>query len=571
MLKKLSVRGKLLLDVVPLASMILILIILMGTGEMFVLNKAKNTYYDELKTLTDKLITADRDFYQAMLALEEIAINNKRGDMAAVEKNRESLAENAQQVVDGIDAIEAILLTDEYLYKTYRMEGNENSCQDMITSTRENYVKWKEAADRENMDEAADLFANARAGLNDMEDVLGEYAVYQDEQLQNYIKSSLIITILIMVVVIVILTLLTIYILRYIRLSIEKINASVSALADGRFIPLNEEELHHDEIGNMGRAANSVIGRLSDIIGDIKSAVETVDRSSSELADTAEQISSTTDGISEAVNGISQGAVQQAEEIQNANVNVDKIAEAVVDVMDHTLELNGTASSMSEDSKKAADELDKLGTSSREMSERIGEIASRINATSAAVNSINEKVAAITSIATQTNLLALNASIEAARAGEAGRGFAVVAEEIGKLADDSANSAAQIREQMEALVSESQAAVQTADEVQKSNTTQQEVISNTVDSISKLIAAIETTVSGVGSIDASARDCQSSKDVVVDVMSSLSAISEENAASTQETNASMEELASTVAILAQSAEDLKVLAGHLADDVAFFK
>ena len=124
---------------------------------------------------------------------------------------------------------------------------------------------------------------------------------------------------------------------------------------------------------------------------------------------------------------------------------------------------------------------------------------------------------------------------------------------------------------MDVLLRESQAAVSMAGDVQKTNSEQQKVLAATVESVNMMIEDIAETVTGVQSISDNADSCVSAKDVVVDAMGSLSAISEENAASSQETGASMQELSATVTTLAGSANALRDISDKLNEEMAFFQ
>ena len=349
------------------------------------------------------------------------------------------------------------------------------------------------------------------------------------------------------------------------------INESLDKLSNGHFHKIDKYQNRKDEFGAMVKATNSLIDRLSAIVASIKQSANSVNSSSEALAETTGQISQTADDVSNAVQDIASGATQQAEEIQNATTNTNQISDNIQNVTNNSSTLEESANSMNAESKESAAQLDKLKVSSEEMGHAVDEIYERIGATSKAVENINSKVDAISSIASQTNLLALNASIEAARAGEAGRGFAVVAEEIGQLADDSAKSASEIKEQMDVLLQESQDAVKKAEEVRKATEEQRLILDNSVQSIDGLINQIGQTMQGIQSITQSADACNDSKLVVVDAMDSLSAISEENAASTEETSASMQELSATVATLSTAADNLKEVSNNLMEQIAFFK
>ncbi len=352
---------------------------------------------------------------------------------------------------------------------------------------------------------------------------------------------------------------------------LNEVNTALSHLAEGRFVNIEKFQNRKDEFGDMVNNTNSVLSVLDDIVKNIKESAVAVHKSSEDLAETADQISQTADDVSTAVQEIASGATQQADEIQSVTESVGEIDVATGDVQTSTDDLSGLAGRMQSVSTDSAQSLSDLQKSSQSMSEKIAQITEKIGATSKAVECINEKVEGITSIATQTNLLSLNASIEAARAGEAGKGFAVVAGEIGTLAENSRLMADEIRKEMDELLTSSQAAVEMAAEVQKGNEEQAQVLGATVDSVNAMIGDIASTVTGVKNIETDAVTCVNAKNVVADAMSSLSAISEENAASSEETGASMQELSATVTTLASSANTLKEIADKLSSDMEFFK
>ena len=68
-----------------------------------------------------------------------------------------------------------------------------------------------------------------------------------------------------------------------------------------------------------------------------------------------------------------------------------------------------------------------------------------------------------------------------------------------------------------------------------------------------------------------AKSCDSSGEVIVDLMTNLSAISEENAASAETTAMTMSELSMETVRLADTSEELLKLAETLKEDLEFFK
>lgn len=190
---------------------------------------------------------------------------------------------------------------------------------------------------------------------------------------------------------------------------------------------------------------------------------------------------------------------------------------------------------------------------------------------SKAVEKINELTGTIMEISSQTGLLALNASIEAARAGEAGKGFAVVASEIQKLSSQSDSTASKIQEIITDLQNDSKETLEVMRSTEVLVREQYEKLAATKERFKEVGNGINVSKHGTDVIKGNAEVCDSSRVTVVDVISNLSAISEENAASTQQTTSSMQELNATINILAETAAKVKEVSDQLNEDMKYFK
>ncbi|MBP5222117.1 MAG: methyl-accepting chemotaxis protein, partial [Lachnospiraceae bacterium] len=177
----------------------------------------------------------------------------------------------------------------------------------------------------------------------------------------------------------------------------------------------------------------------------------------------------------------------------------------------------------------------------------------------------------ISTIADETTLLSLNASIEAARAGEAGKGFAVVASEIQKLAEESSESANRIAEIIAALSRDSANALKVMNTVREDVSKQQKMMHTTMGQFDTVANGINAVNERTAQMNSEIEKCNEARISVVDIIQNLSALSQENAASAEQTTSAMQELNDTVSALADSAGKLQELSASLENDVSFFK
>lgn len=350
-------------------------------------------------------------------------------------------------------------------------------------------------------------------------------------------------------------------------------NHAVQAMAAGDLITEIDSRVlkRKDELGDMSRELNILKEELVKILTKVHESSADLLKSGNELSDMASQTSQTADEISRAVEDISRGAVSQADEIDTVSSNIMSMGAEIAQIVNGVAELDTTSEEMEVSRSSAMRIVDSLAASNQKTLEAIAKIAEQIKTTNDSASKINDAIQIITSIAEETNLLSLNASIEAARAGEQGKGFAVVANQIQKLAEQSNESSQTIAETIAQLMQDSNKTVDVMHEVELIINEESDKLTQTQTEFGNVSKGIERSRTETEGIKGQTEECDRSRKGVMDNVTNLSAISEENAASTQQTTASMQELNATINLLAEEAGDLTKLSEALDQEVKFFR
>lgn len=396
--------------------------------------------------------------------------------------------------------------------------------------------------------------------------------IAEDESaILTVVHQTTMLSVIIAIIASIIATTVAVFYARSIIKPVRSIDGLIKNLSEGSITGKEVTTKRKDELGTIITNISNSMKTLVDVVTKIKSASDNVGVQVLNINNSITSIADTTSAVTEAMEQMAKAATDQAQNIEEANTSTQHFADIIQEVTDSSYALAHSSKDMEGVAEETQQTLADLTSQIQQMSTAITSIAETTSATSDAIDAMNEQVNSITEIATQVNLLSLNASIEAARAGDAGKGFAVVAEEIGKLAQTTAETTNNIKAEMATLLQRATTANTDANSISATNNEVIKVLHDTTSTMSDLMQNISKTTDDINAITALAQQCVASKETIVDAMSNLSAISQENAASSEETSASMQQLNETVSTLSSTSNELADVAGILNTEIDFFK
>lgn len=349
-----------------------------------------------------------------------------------------------------------------------------------------------------------------------------------------------------------------------------RVNHILSLVAEGDLtegIELNRE----DEIGQMAQNLNKTVETLKEIVNEINVTSNSVKDDSDMLTQSIQETTKATEEIAHSIQDVAKGTNEQAEEVLNGSNMTASVGEKITDVNILSNEMSALSDEVKAESAKGLETMRDLTLKSAEKEKSSAHLSKMIISVDEQSKKIGEITNTISSIADQTNLLALNASIESARAGEAGRGFAVVAEEIRKLAEQSSEASADIKDLISNMQEQSGAAVSTVEANRSVEVEEYEAVKATEATFNIIFDSLEKLLSSIEQIKVQNNDIANDSSSLLDVMGNVSAITQETSAASEEVSAATEEQLASMEEIASQTDHLRESVENLHDLILRFK
>lgn len=361
------------------------------------------------------------------------------------------------------------------------------------------------------------------------------------------------------------------FIAREISRPIRTIATAAQAIAKGDLQKKSIAFLPNNEIGDLSLAVNLMVDNLRQIIIQVTKASEEVATASEYLNATTEHSTEIATQLVNAVSEVATSSANQAQEIEKAAITITNMVDAVHHIANSTNEAFAKSRNASQVASVgevvandaivqmeainqsvslSAEVVDKLGNSSRQ---------------------ISEIITVISGIAEQTNLLALNAAIEAARAGEQGRGFAVVASEVRKLAEQSQVAAYKIAEIIKEVQEETNTVIHTMKTGTRETAKGISIIKQTGKNFKDIVTVVEELEHQIQIISNATGRVSTSREQIMTSVDTIKILAISTAANTQTISASAEEQSASMQEISSSSEALFVMSQNLHTLVNKFK
>ncbi|WP_280771074.1 methyl-accepting chemotaxis protein [Salipaludibacillus daqingensis] len=351
---------------------------------------------------------------------------------------------------------------------------------------------------------------------------------------------------------------------------IRQLNQKVSQMADGDFSS-DLDIKGKDELSQLGVSVNHMSGELRQLIGSIQGSANDCKVMAEELSAVSEETLATSDDMSSAVNEVAEGASKQAEDIEEANKQMQLLANQVDQASKQTNQMNELSSDMKTANEQGLSQMKVLEERTTNSRQVFSQVDVAIRELTKKVTDISGVIDTISDFADQTNLLALNASIEAARAGEHGKGFAVVADEVRKLAEQSINATEKIRGTISEVEGETKRVESSMEKANHMSDDQQKAVEDTHESFTSIIRYIETLTTSLDSLTVDLKGVNDQKEQIVSTMKSIAQVSEGAAATAEEVSASSTEQTKAIETVGTTSEHLNDLSSGLQEKTSRFK